>query len=193
VRWLQGLDAYVDLRQPASLPDFPHAVSLNDLSMRDCASLATQEGFADRLSFDGRHFEWARRIDFQPKSSIADAGSLEWDAGVLVERGRDIGYIEHWHRDAAAATVPYGAAVLREAGSGTNAVLLRVGGAFMFARHRSRMGYHRKRGRRRCANGIPGMLNALFLEFRSPPTVRISARAARPNSIRHVASLHIAK
>src|SRR5450631_1431310 len=114
VRWLQGREMFVDLRQPTPLPGFPHALSINDLSMRDCACLATQQGFAGRLRFDGRHFEWARQIDFQPKSPIADAGSLEWQADVLVERGRDVDYIEHWHRDGAAATVPQGAVELRE-------------------------------------------------------------------------------
>ncbi|HWJ34422.1 MAG TPA: hypothetical protein VNR70_04105 [Steroidobacteraceae bacterium] len=136
VRWLQGIDAFVDLRQPAQLPNFPHAARLNDLSMADCAALATQEGFAGRLNFDGRHFEWARRIDFQPKSPMADAGSLEWDGEVLVERGRDVDYVEHWHR-VAAGVPPRGAVVLREADSGTMAYLLRVGGEFMFARDRA--------------------------------------------------------
>src|SRR5450755_528245 len=137
VRWLQGREMFVDLRQPTPLPGFPHALSINDLSMRDCACLATQQGFAGRLRFDGRHFEWARQIDFQPKSPIADAGSLEWQADVLVERGRDVDYIEHWHRDGAAATVPQGAVELREGDHGTNAVLLRVGSTFMFARDRT--------------------------------------------------------
>jgi len=89
VRWLQGREMFVDLRQPASLPDFRHALSIDDLSMRDCACLATQQGFAGRLRFDGRHFEWARQIDFQPESRLADAGSLECQPDVLVERGRE--------------------------------------------------------------------------------------------------------
>ncbi|MGO8856613.1 MAG: hypothetical protein ACLQO1_13010 [Steroidobacteraceae bacterium] len=137
VRWLQGREMFVDLRQPASLPDFRHALSIDDLSMRDCACLATQQGFAGRLRFDGRHFEWARQIDFQPKSPLADAGSLEWQADVLVERGRDVEYIEHWHRDGAAATAPQGGVELREGDHGTHAVLLRVGSTFMFARNRT--------------------------------------------------------
>ena len=137
VHWLQGPHAYVDLRQPASMPDFSHAADLGELSAADCAWLATQEGFAGHLSFDGRHFEWARQIDFQPASAIADAGSLEWEAQILVERGRDIGYVEHWHRDAAAGTEPCGAAVLREVQYRTKAILLRVGSAFMFARDRA--------------------------------------------------------
>jgi allophanate hydrolase len=138
VRWLQGADAYyVDLRRPASLPDFTHVAVLADLSMDDCRCLALQEGFAGQLSFDGRHFEWVRHIDFQPKSPNADAGSLTWDDEVLIERGRDAAYVEHWHRDAAAATVPHCAVALREAGTGTGAILLRLGDTFMFARDRA--------------------------------------------------------
>ncbi len=136
MRWLQGIAAYADLRQPTPLPAFAHARCLDDLSLRDCEWLATQEGFAGRLSFDGRHFEWARRIDFQPAAAIADAGSLEWNAGVLIERGRDVEYVEHWHRDAV-AVAPVGAALLCELERGTNAVLVRVGDEFMFGRDRS--------------------------------------------------------
>ncbi|MDB6082674.1 MAG: hypothetical protein JWN43_555 [Gammaproteobacteria bacterium] len=130
------MEAFVDLRQPAALREFLHAGRLDDLSLDDCAVLATQQGFAGRLTFDGRHFEWTRRIDFHPKSPFADAGSLEWEADVLVERGRDVDYVEHWHRQAAGAS-PYGAAVLRDAESGTLALLLRMGGEFMFARDRA--------------------------------------------------------
>ena len=133
VCWLQGPHMYIDLRQPASMPDFSHIGRLSDLSVSDCVRLAAQEGFAGHLGFDGRHFEWARQIDFRPASSFADAGSLEWEAQVLVERGRDVGYVEHWRRDVAAGIDPCGAAVLREVESRTKAMLLRVGSAFMFA------------------------------------------------------------
>ena len=154
VRWLQGREMFVDLRQPRSLPDFPHVLSIDDLSMRDCACLAAQQGFAGRLRFDGRHFEWASQIDFQQKSLLADAGSLEWEADVLVERGRDIEYIEHWHRDGAAATVPQGAVELRERDHGTNAMLLRVGSTFMFARNRT-MPLAAHRTLRECVEAAP--------------------------------------
>jgi hypothetical protein len=80
---------------------------------------------------------WTRSIDFQPRSPAADAGTLHWDGNVLVETGRDIGYVEHWHRDAAVATLPVAAAGLRDTGDGTAAALLRVGTVFMFARDRA--------------------------------------------------------
>jgi hypothetical protein len=136
VRWLQGLRAFIDLRQPAEVADFSRARSLGDLSMDQCAWLARQQGFAGHCTFDGGYFEWARSIDFQPRAPCDDAGSLCWQGGVLVETGRDVAYIEHWHRNTA-PTLPAGAVALREANEKTAAALLRVGPVFMFARDRA--------------------------------------------------------
>lgn len=137
VRWLQGSRAYVDLRQPAVLGDFSHRRGLADLSMDDCARLAEQQGFAGRVSFDGTHFEWVRLIDFQPKALHADAGSLWWEDGVLIEKGRDIAYTEHWHRDDSAEVEPTVSLALCEKSDGINGRLLRVGSWFMYARDRA--------------------------------------------------------
>jgi hypothetical protein len=136
VRWLQGLSACMDLRQPATL-DTSAARAVNDLTIEQCALLAQQQGFAGRCDFDGAHFLWTRSIDFQPQSPVADAGSLHREDNVLVETGRDIGYVEHWHRDSTASTLPVSAAELRDADDGTAAALLRVGPVFMFARDRA--------------------------------------------------------
>jgi hypothetical protein len=137
VRWLQGSCAYVDLRQPAMLGDFSHCRGLADLSLDDCTRLAEQQGFAGRLSFDGSHFEWARAIDFQPKTPHADAGSLSWEGATLIEKGRDIDYIEHWHRDDSLSTRPAASLELREESGGVRGRLLRVGSWFMYARDRA--------------------------------------------------------
>jgi hypothetical protein len=137
VRWLQGPRAYIDLRQPAPMPDFSHARTLEDLTFDDCAWLARQEGFAGYLSFDGVHFEWIREIDFQPRSPSADAGSLRWEGDVLIETGRDAGYIEHWHRDPSIPTTPTDVIDSRDTVHDTKATFLRVGPNFMFARARA--------------------------------------------------------
>ena len=137
VRWLQGRRAYIDLRQPAPSPDFSGRRGLADISMDDCRALARQEGFAGHLTFDGTCFEWARQIDFQPKSPYSDAGSLWWDGNVLIERGRDVDYIEHWHRDASAILTPSAALMLRELDGNAKGTLLLVGSVFMFARDRA--------------------------------------------------------
>jgi hypothetical protein len=137
VHWLQGLCACIDLRQPAAAVDFSSLRSVGELSIDHCAWLAQQQGFAGRCVFDGGYFQWLRTIDFQPRASYDDVGSLCWQGGVLVETGRDAAYVEHWHRDACAPTLPAVAVTLREANENTSAALLRVGAVFMFARDRA--------------------------------------------------------
>jgi len=56
---------------------------------------------------------------------------------VLVEKGRDIDYVEHWHRDEAAATQPTAAVAMCDRSHGESGALLRVGNMFMFARDRA--------------------------------------------------------
>jgi hypothetical protein len=137
VRWLQGPRTYVDLRQPPGAPDFSAAGGSAHLSMEHCAWLARQAGFAGHLTSAAGFFEWRRSIDFQPAAAFPDAGTLWWQSDMLVEKGRDVAYIEHWHRDGSAPTLPFGALTLREAGSRLGAILLRVGMVFMFARERA--------------------------------------------------------
>ncbi len=133
VYWLQGPAEYIDLRQPTGAPDFSHVRGLDDLTYDDCAWLARQEGFAGRLTRDGRWFEWLRTIDFQPPTGRADAGSLAWDGDTLIETGRDVAYVEHWHRDPSRPIRP---ASCNSAAS-TRTMLLRVGEDFMYARERA--------------------------------------------------------
>ena len=137
VRWLQGQSVYIDLRQPAHMPDFDHVSGLATLTTEDCLHLAKQEGFAGHFTFDGTFFEWARDIDFQPKPLYSDSGSLCWEDDVLVETGRDIAYIEHWHRDPTVKAAPAASLALRCRHTGVNGRFLRVGAYFMFARDRT--------------------------------------------------------
>jgi hypothetical protein len=136
VRWLQATTLFVDLRQGAALPDFLHLRRLNDLSITDCAQLATQEGFAGRFGCSGEYFEWQRWIDFQPRSLLADAGRLWWEDGILIEAGRDVPYVEHWMRDPTVVTRPLAALQLRDVEAGVAALAVQVGTVFMFARDR---------------------------------------------------------
>jgi hypothetical protein len=137
VCWLQGLRACLDLRQSALPAELARVHALDQLSIGQCTGLAQQQGFAGQLSFDGSHFEWTRSIDFQPRAAGADAGSLCWEGDVLVESGRDLAYIEHWHRDDRVPTLPVAAVSLRDADDNTAAAMLRVGAQFMFARDRT--------------------------------------------------------
>jgi hypothetical protein len=136
VRWLQGRKDFIDLRQPVPLRSFPALTGRAHLTPEDCAWLARQEGFAGELVSDGRFFEWQRSIDYQPRSARADAGALDWEGDVLVEHGRDVDYLEHWHREALETAVPTCTLELRGRDTRVSALLLRVGSVFMFARDR---------------------------------------------------------
>lgn len=135
VHWLQGRGGFVDIRRPAVMADFSHVEALVDLSMDDCIQLSAQQGFAGGLTYDGAHFEWNRLIDFQPKGPYADAGSLHWENSVLIERGRDVEYVEHWHLESSASE-PIAAVTLLHATRDIKALLVRVGDHFAFARDR---------------------------------------------------------
>ena len=99
--------------------------------------LAEQQGFAGHLTFDGRHFEWTRTIDFQPKAPLADAGSLRWQSGVLIEEGRDLPYVEHWHRDPPSPLNPRPRHFCAGGKVGTLGLLIRAGGFYILARDRA--------------------------------------------------------
>jgi hypothetical protein len=137
VRWLQGERAFIDLRQPASRGAVRSAGCRDELSHEDCLRLAEQQGFAGQLRLSGSYFEWVRSIDFQPRTHQADAGSLTWQKNVLIENGRDVRYVEHWHRDADQARQPLWALELGEPSTAIRAALVRVGELFMFARDRN--------------------------------------------------------
>jgi hypothetical protein len=185
VYWLQGLRACADLRQPATRaapPDLAGVGALHQLSIGHCLWLAQQQGFAGQLIFDGTHYQWLRSIDFQPCAPGADAGSLCWQGEVLVETGRDIGYVEHWHRDSSAPTLPVAAVALRDADENTAAALLRVGPLFMFARDRAQPAaagctLHQ------CVAG-----SATLQQARAPLDCEISLGSALPSGFRITAS-----
>lgn len=137
VTWLQADLHYVDLRQPAGMPDFSHVGGLDDLTAADCQWLAGQQGFAGvfRRLDDG--FEWVRVLDFCPPGPVKDIGRLTWEGDVLVEVGRDAPYLEHWHRDFARAVTPVGSYVLSAPETAAPGMLVRVGACFMYARGRN--------------------------------------------------------
>jgi len=135
VRWMQTPSLFVDLRQPANRPSFEDVNCLRDLGRAHVDWLALQEGFAGEIFWDGRHVEWRRQFDFQPKSAFADAGKLWFEGDVMIEEGRDIPYVEHWHRDGASPQ-PCAGISLQEAATGQPGMLVRAGDLFMYARAR---------------------------------------------------------
>jgi hypothetical protein len=113
VTWLQGPSLFVDLRQPVG-------------------GLGT--GFAGTLTQADAVFTWSHEIETTPWGA-ADAGTLEWRDGHLVERGVHDGYLEHWRPAARQGLVRApGTTIapcwgLRLAGpGGQQAILVRVGG-----------------------------------------------------------------
>ena len=135
VNWMQGESIYLDLRQPTGEPDFRNVRGLRGLDAMQVSWLAAQEGFAGTLNFDGTFFEWRREIDFQPEAIYSDQGKLWFEDGRMVEEGRDIPYIEHWHVEPIART-PVCALRLQGRADGVRGFLLRVGSFFMYARGR---------------------------------------------------------
>ncbi|MBM4228880.1 MAG: hypothetical protein FJ164_14245 [Gammaproteobacteria bacterium] len=140
VRWLQGPSLYIDLRQPARRPDFSGVRGFRDLDATHLEWLVRQEGFAGRLSFDGAFFEWGRDIDLQPIGVYSDAGRLWLEPGRMVEEGRDVAYLEHWHCQDAALMARANdrcyAARLRRLADERDGFLVCVDGLFMFAKAR---------------------------------------------------------
>lgn len=133
VHWLQGPSLYIDLRQPAGRPDFGGARTPADLDETQIAWLATQEGFAGRLRHVDGWFEWHRAIDFQPAGPHADAGSLRHAEDRMIEVGREVPYVEHWHRADVGDGSRSVAVRLVDEERGRAAALVRVGEVFMFA------------------------------------------------------------
>jgi len=141
VAWLQGTTRFVDLRQPAGRPDFTGVFGHDDLTGEQIAWLATQQAFAGVLTAEGDMFTWTRLIDFQPASDEPDVGRLwfeptEAGSRKLVERGRDIDYVEQWH-DAPGDLAPCWTADLSDPGSSRTGVVVRVGARFMLALSRA--------------------------------------------------------
>ncbi|MFT3732925.1 MAG: hypothetical protein QM780_16145 [Hyphomicrobium sp.] len=135
VAWMQGPNLFADLRQPPNAPSFDGVLCLNDLEPAHLDWLAGQEGFAGRFVVAGDAFEWQRIIDFQCPSDAADAGYLAFSEGVLVERGRDIPYIEHWHQTAQRFSPHF--AIRMKDQHGIEGFLVRIGDIFMYVRNRA--------------------------------------------------------
>ncbi|HEX7776613.1 MAG TPA: hypothetical protein VF449_08805 [Parvibaculum sp.] len=136
VNWLQGPSFYVDLRQPLGRPDFSGIANLRQLEPRHLGWLASQEGFAGELHHQDGFFEWRRELDFQPQAIYSDMGRLWFENGMMIEEGKDIAYIEHWHREMLDRK-PSCAVRLNDAAAGCRGYLLRHGPLFMYARARA--------------------------------------------------------
>ncbi|MDT5133971.1 MAG: hypothetical protein QOE41_3282 [Mycobacterium sp.] len=132
VRWLQGITAFVDLRRPAPRPDFGGAQDGPKLTACQRDWLSSQDGFAGRLGQRGDVFEWSHFMRLQPPGPHPDAGRMRWRGDTLVEVGVHEDYVEHWARDDGPVSPCW--ALRADAPDGSEALLLRVGDLFGWAR-----------------------------------------------------------
>jgi isopenicillin N synthase-like dioxygenase len=135
VEWLQSGPLYIDLRQRPGLAGRIKATCLAEVSPDEALVLATQEGFAGEFVFAGEEGEWLREIDFHPPTPVRDRGLIDVHGDLLIERGIETDYIEHWQRTA--ETVPPAGWSARLRDGGAPAILVRHGNRFGYARGRS--------------------------------------------------------
>jgi hypothetical protein len=133
VFWLQGPSLYADLRVPAGRPA-ADAIGLRDLDMTMLRFMATQEGFFGPFNVADDIGEWQRTFDFRPDNGLGDRGTLAFDDGMLVERGIDAPYVEHWERAHGGEAM----ALLLESDTGTPGCLVAVGDSFIYVRGRAK-------------------------------------------------------
>ncbi|WP_227985015.1 hypothetical protein [Nocardia spumae] len=140
VTWLQSDGWYADLRQPAGRPDFDGVTCLRDLRAEHLEWMFAQEGFAGSLTrspVTPARFTWGRLVDWAPAEGVADTGTLHFENAMMVERGIELPYLEHWHHVDGTDRGPRAVVTLRDAESGARAILLRTGAKFAFARSRT--------------------------------------------------------
>ena len=134
VFWLQGPRTYADLRVPVGRPSSANVSCLRDLDWPLLRFMARQEGFFGRLDVAKAVGTWHRAFDYQPDTGIADHGALAFEDGILVERGIDLPYLEHWSRPVVAKDAM---ALLLTTEAGIPGCLVVAGAAFIYARGRA--------------------------------------------------------
>ena len=135
VFWLQGPHRYADLRVPAGRPACPGVTCLRDLDWPMLRFMARQEGFFGHLDIAASVGQWHRAFDYQPDTGMADRGTLAFEDGILIERGVDLPYVEHWSRQS--GTEDALALSLATKPAAAPGCLVVAGDAFIYARARS--------------------------------------------------------
>jgi hypothetical protein len=97
--------------------------------------LARQEGFFGTLEVSSSIGHWRRAFDYQPPTGREDRGRLTFEDDVLIERGVEAPYIEHWVRERPTEEV-MALSLTTDAQPRTGCLVL-AGDAFMYAISRS--------------------------------------------------------
>lgn len=134
VCWLQGPQHYIDLRIPEGRPRC-RAACLRELDRKALGFLAREEGFFGKLDVQVSIGHWHRAFDYQPDTGRKDRGHLAFEDDVLVERGVEAPYIEHWVREPTTDEC-MALSLVTDAPSRAGCLIL-AGDAFMYARSRS--------------------------------------------------------
>jgi allophanate hydrolase len=133
MRWLQGLDSYVDLRQPAGRPTFGSVAGIHDLSPPQIDWMARPLAFAGRLTRADGVFAWNKTVGLHPVEP--DLGRLRFEGETLVEQALDMSYVEHWNRHRTVAD-PVAELHLNDPAGRRGGVVVRGGLQLGFARSR---------------------------------------------------------
>jgi hypothetical protein len=134
VFWLQGPRRYADLRIPEGRPQ-SRASCLRDLDWTMLRFMAGQEGFIGEIDVTDSVGHWRRIFDYQPKTDVADRGSLAFEDDTLVERGTELPYVEHWRREPGTERAVLALWLVTEAPRPVGC-LVAAGSAFIYARGR---------------------------------------------------------
>lgn len=100
VLWMQTQHHHVDIRIPASRPNFPQYGVLEDFAMDELLMLTTQQGFYGVTHVQRNICRWQREVDFQPESGARDIGKIVFgNPNMMLETGVDSDYFEIWHKN----------------------------------------------------------------------------------------------
>lgn len=133
VFWLQGPSFYADLRVPVGRPASAGTRCLRDLDEAMLRFMATQEGFFGRFAVADDIGDWQRTFDYRPDNGLGDRGALAFEGDILVERGIDAPYIEHWLRAGAGDAM----ALTLATEAGTPGCFVAADDSFIYARGRA--------------------------------------------------------
>lgn len=140
VFWLQAHYHHIDIRIPASRPDFSDCVCLQDCSAEQLRWLATQQGFSGITEVKDSICHWHRELDFQPSNGVSDIGEMVFDGEeTILETGIECDYFEIWkkiegtHRNIKSCQV----SSVNCIGDIVQARLIKAGNQFGFIRPRS--------------------------------------------------------
>lgn len=139
VLWMQTQHHHMDIRIPASRPDFPQYACLEDFTMDELLILATQQGFYGVTHVQRNICRWQREVDFQPENGTRDIGEIVFgNPNMMLETGVDDDYFEIWHKNKESHLFPTHKAItsLNRHGEKRKAYLLTAGNQVAFARPR---------------------------------------------------------